>query len=199
MAVRFNPGVPSPAVPQGTRAVDQHAHVITSPPEPKRSASQPAAPTNHHPRRWNARQTLINLSMTPPLLPVLQLYKVPDYIHGGNIPKRVGAAGFSVCSCQRGLGAVWVTPSECGHSHPHAGGRCLDFKTSSSAGWGAHPPPQTLDNTPAACRPSDPHPHPPYSSPRSTLSGPSPPAAWWRTHCRQCPRTCTPQWRRRSG
>uniref|UniRef100_A0A7S0S1C1 Uncharacterized protein n=1 Tax=Chlamydomonas leiostraca TaxID=1034604 RepID=A0A7S0S1C1_9CHLO len=41
-----------------------------------------------HPARWNARQTLINLSMTPTLMPTLQLYKVPDYIHGANIPAR---------------------------------------------------------------------------------------------------------------
>ncbi|KAL6747014.1 hypothetical protein V8C86DRAFT_1406422 [Haematococcus lacustris] len=41
-----------------------------------------------HPARWNARQTLVNLSMTPSLMPSLQLYQVPDYIHGGNIPQR---------------------------------------------------------------------------------------------------------------
>ncbi|GFH20067.1 uncharacterized protein HaLaN_17128 [Haematococcus lacustris] len=35
-----------------------------------------------------ARLTLVNLSMTPSLMPRLQLYQVPDYIHGGNIPQR---------------------------------------------------------------------------------------------------------------
>ncbi|GIL86141.1 hypothetical protein Vretimale_13843 [Volvox reticuliferus] len=37
--------------------------------------------------RWNARQTLINLSMAPDLLPKLQLYKVPDYVHQANVPQ----------------------------------------------------------------------------------------------------------------
>ncbi|GLC38829.1 hypothetical protein PLESTB_000711000 [Pleodorina starrii] len=37
--------------------------------------------------RWNARQTLINLSMSPDLLPKLQLYKVPDYVHQANVPQ----------------------------------------------------------------------------------------------------------------
>ncbi|KXZ55790.1 hypothetical protein GPECTOR_2g1340 [Gonium pectorale] len=36
--------------------------------------------------RWNARQTLINLSLAPELLPKLQLYKVPDYVHQANVP-----------------------------------------------------------------------------------------------------------------
>lgn len=31
-------------------------------------------------------QTLINLSMSPALMPTLQLYKVPDYVHGANVP-----------------------------------------------------------------------------------------------------------------
>jgi len=38
------------------------------------------------PCRWNARQTLINLSMVPDLLPSLQLYNVPNFIHGANVP-----------------------------------------------------------------------------------------------------------------
>lgn len=38
------------------------------------------------PARWNARQMLINLSMSAHLLPTLQLYKVPNYVHGANIP-----------------------------------------------------------------------------------------------------------------
>ncbi|GFR47829.1 hypothetical protein Agub_g9607 [Astrephomene gubernaculifera] len=37
--------------------------------------------------RWNARQTLINLSMSSELLPRLQLYKVPDYVHQANVPQ----------------------------------------------------------------------------------------------------------------
>ncbi|KAG2434236.1 hypothetical protein HXX76_007961 [Chlamydomonas incerta] len=37
--------------------------------------------------RWNARQTLINLSLCPELLPKLQLYKVPDYVHQANVPQ----------------------------------------------------------------------------------------------------------------
>eukprot|EP00798_Chlamydomonas_sp_ICE-L_P021264 gene21264-28184_t len=38
--------------------------------------------------RWNARQTLINLSMSTELMPTLKLYSVPEYIHAGNIPHR---------------------------------------------------------------------------------------------------------------
>ncbi|KAG1674237.1 hypothetical protein FOA52_013857 [Chlamydomonas sp. UWO 241] len=38
------------------------------------------------PARWNARQLLINLSLSPSLMPTLALYKVPDYVHGGNVP-----------------------------------------------------------------------------------------------------------------
>lgn len=41
-----------------------------------------------HPARWNARQTLVNLSMSAQFMPHLQLYKVPTYIHGSNIPSR---------------------------------------------------------------------------------------------------------------
>ncbi|PNH03696.1 hypothetical protein TSOC_010211 [Tetrabaena socialis] len=36
--------------------------------------------------KWNARQTLINLAMSAELLPKLQLYKVPDYVHQANVP-----------------------------------------------------------------------------------------------------------------
>lgn len=36
--------------------------------------------------RWNSRQTLLNLAIHPNALPVMQLYKVPDFIHGANIP-----------------------------------------------------------------------------------------------------------------
>ncbi|GAX74113.1 hypothetical protein CEUSTIGMA_g1562.t1 [Chlamydomonas eustigma] len=38
------------------------------------------------PARWNARQLLVNLSMTPQLMSTLQLYKVPNYVHGANVP-----------------------------------------------------------------------------------------------------------------
>ncbi len=38
------------------------------------------------PARWNARQLLVNLSMTPDLLPTLKLYNVPNYVHGANVP-----------------------------------------------------------------------------------------------------------------
>lgn len=41
-----------------------------------------------HAARWNARQTLINLSISPQLVPHMKLYKVPDYIHGSNVPQR---------------------------------------------------------------------------------------------------------------
>ncbi|MEW5305786.1 MAG: hypothetical protein WDW36_008304 [Sanguina aurantia] len=36
--------------------------------------------------RWNARQTLINLSMSAGLVPTLTQYSVPDYVHMNNIP-----------------------------------------------------------------------------------------------------------------
>lgn len=36
--------------------------------------------------RWNARQALVNLSMSLALVDKLKLYKVPEYVHGGNIP-----------------------------------------------------------------------------------------------------------------
>ena len=31
-------------------------------------------------------QLLVNLSMEASLLPMLELYKVPNYVHGGNVP-----------------------------------------------------------------------------------------------------------------
>jgi len=38
------------------------------------------------PARWNARQLLINLSLTGSLVSKLKLYGVPDYVHGANVP-----------------------------------------------------------------------------------------------------------------
>jgi hypothetical protein len=49
----------------------------------------PLLSTKISPARWNARQTLMNLSMSSALLPHLQLYNVPAYIHGANIPQKV--------------------------------------------------------------------------------------------------------------
>lgn len=39
------------------------------------------------PARWNSRQLLINLSMSPQLMPHLKLYSVPDHVSGRNLPK----------------------------------------------------------------------------------------------------------------
>ncbi len=50
---------------------------------------KPVVPCRMCAHRWNARQTLINLSMGPEFLAHLQRYDVPAYIHGGNVPTRV--------------------------------------------------------------------------------------------------------------
>ena len=51
----------------------------------------------HVPLMHASLQTLINLSMTPELLPKLQLYKVPDYIH------QVRGSLHAPGSCQHAL------------------------------------------------------------------------------------------------
>jgi hypothetical protein len=39
------------------------------------------------PARWNARQLLINLSMSHHLMPILNLYSVPAHVSGSNMPQ----------------------------------------------------------------------------------------------------------------
>ena len=39
------------------------------------------------PARWNARQLLINLSMSHHLMPILNLYLVPAHVSGSNMPQ----------------------------------------------------------------------------------------------------------------
>ncbi|KAK9824096.1 hypothetical protein WJX72_007705 [[Myrmecia] bisecta] len=49
---------------------------------------------NNH-ARWNARQTLLNLAMLPEHVPTMTQYKVPNYIHGANLPRNEWGRPFT--------------------------------------------------------------------------------------------------------